>query len=226
MMRAPSAFWIDTKAKIEGPGLGTLGGILEDADSQPKPPLCVFILCAHRGGHSDFEARRGSARLGETRRGGLRRPVRWTALRTAATLSVRYDLPHRDCNAKASAGEIGGAHDAALEEYKTQYVLPFAQTLRRYHARVPVVVVLEPDSLGNAVASDGSSCTQATLATYRAGIRYAVETIAREAPSVAMYVDAGHGGWLGYEQNAARYAQLIGELNIIPCDGGRSMFSE
>lgn len=45
MMRVPSAFWIDNKAKIRGEGLGTLEGILKDAGSKPNPPLCVFIFC-------------------------------------------------------------------------------------------------------------------------------------------------------------------------------------
>ena len=43
---------------------------------------------------------------------------------------VFYDLPNRDCNAKASNGEIRfSAHDAdaALEEYKREYVDPFVE---------------------------------------------------------------------------------------------------
>ena len=129
MMRVPSAFWIDNKAKIRGGGrLDTLEGILQDAASKSPPPLCAFIF---------------------------------------------YDLPNRDCHAKASNGEIGGTGTnaaAALAEYKQDYVDEFVAVLVKY-ARVPVVLVIEPDSLGNVITNTGSQgCTAETVTNYKEGV--------------------------------------------------------
>ena len=129
-----------------------------------------------------------------------------------------------DCNAHSSAGEIcckaplaglgvdfnvkgngGCAFDArapcteGLREYKEEYIAPLVEVLRRYHNEVPVVVIVEPDSLGNVItnviadpmAAGSSRCSAATAAAYREGISFAVGQIAEAAPSVGIYVDAG-----------------------------------
>ena len=54
----------------------------------------------------------------------------------------------------------------------------------------------------------------ATVAAYKAGIPYAISQIAAKAPSVAMYLDAAHGGWLGWENNAQQYATLVRDLGV------------
>ena len=38
---------------------------------------------------------------------------------------------------------------------------------------------------------------------YKEGVKYAIETIAAKAPSATMYLDAAHGGWLGWSDNMA-----------------------
>lgn len=135
---------------------------------------------------------------------------------------VLYNLPHRDCAAKASSGEISD-----LEQYKAQYVEPFALMLKQYD-RVPAIVIVEPDSLGNLVTSDGDTstagggCSEHVAAVYRDGVSYAVRTLAELAPHAAIYVDAGHGGWLGYEESAAKFARLVKELGIAPMIRGFS----
>lgn len=136
MKEIPSAYWIDHYSKIRGAfRLDTLEGILQDADSKPDPPLCVFIF---------------------------------------------YDLPNRDCNAKASNGEISFSEaeaEEALATYKTRYVDPFAEMIETY-ARVPVVIVIEPDSLGNAISNAGQNgCSRATVLNYKLGVRYAVNRL-------------------------------------------------
>ena len=46
LIDVPSAYWLDTKARITGSGsTDTLEGILADAAQTPNPPLCVFIVC-------------------------------------------------------------------------------------------------------------------------------------------------------------------------------------
>jgi cellulase/cellobiase CelA1 len=45
------------------------------------------------------------------------------------------DLPNRDCNAKASLGEISDSSqgaDAALQQYQQGYIDPFAAVLAEY----------------------------------------------------------------------------------------------
>ncbi|KAL1499782.1 hypothetical protein AB1Y20_012468 [Prymnesium parvum] len=186
----PSAYWIDRKAKLHGNGTDSLEGILADAAAKPAPPLVVFIL---------------------------------------------YNLPNRDCNAKASNGEICCYRDAAsgrcdytrqgdcaegLAEYKQQYVQPFAALLRAYHTRLPIAVVVEPDSLPNLATnakSPSSPCgNPATQTAYHDGVAFAIEHLAQQAPSVALYLDAAHGGWLGWETGYKAYIGLLAQMGVAP----------
>ena len=147
-------------------------------------------------------------------------------------------LPNRDCHAIASNGEIcchykagtasvshpNGqcdflqASDCAtgLAEYKTEYVDQFAAVLALYDGRVPVAVVIEPDSLPNLVTNnDNPKCgNTATSAAYNEGIAYAVHKLAALAPSAALYMDAAHGGWLGWEDNAVSFAGKVAAMGI------------
>lgn len=184
MRDIPSAYWIDKKSKIRGNTTDSLEGILEDASSQSPPPLVVFIF---------------------------------------------YDLPNRDCDAKSSNGEIcckanpdgtcnydaQGDCAAGIDEYKTEYVEPFAKVLGRY-SHVPVVIVVEPDSLPNIAtnAAHPHCGNPATRAAYTQGVTYAVEQLAQHAPQATLYLDAAHGGWLGWENNAKSFVQLVASLNI------------
>ena len=132
---------------------------------------------------------------------------------------IFYDLPNRDCNAKASNGEIRADDEdealAALEQYQRGYVDPFAHVLAEYK-NVPTVLVIEPDSLGNVISNTGlNGCTEATVRNYKEGVRYAVQTLAEVAPHAAIYVDAAHGGWMGYEPNARKFVSLMMEMGIL-----------
>ena len=270
MQNVPSAFWIDVKSKIykgQGhPDLSTVEGILEDAASCSPPSLVVLIV---------------------------------------------YDLPNRDCFALASNGEICchygedvgrtkcdmstdgqnagfyrevvGANCAdGLTEYKETYIDPFAEVVARFADRVPVVLVIEPDSLPNLVTNmkdkrpdNFRGCHDETKVAYQegdlgssfesfgimtacrsfvlllifltglngsqnkskkkrfdrratgfghvpppppiprralprpiSGIRYAVEKL---APTGAqLYVDAGHGGWLGWANSSSEPLRSLG----------------
>jgi hypothetical protein len=117
--------------------------------------------------------------------------------------------------AKASNGELcctylsDGSCDftapsdcaTGIRQYETEYVDPFAAALSAPAYRgVPAVVILEPDSLPNLATNlkDPRCGSYATRQAYTLGATYAIETLAREAPHVALYQDAGHGGWLGW----------------------------
>lgn len=187
---APSAFWLDVKSKVQvdSTELNTMNGILLDAGRHSPPAMVTFIV---------------------------------------------YDLPNRDCNARASNGEICCTLDPVskrcnylapgdcaqgLHEYKTQYIDNIVSILKKHSPRVPISLVIEPDSLPNLVTNiNNPACgNQATQNAYKQGITYAISQIAKNAPRVAMYIDAGHGGWLGWDNNAAGFQQIINSLNVIP----------
>ena len=135
-----------------------------------------------------------------------------------------YNLPNRDCDAASSNGEIccGDVDDdgecdraapgdcrEAIEEYLANYVTPLASHLAT-HSTVPAVVILEPDSLANLVTNTKNpSCGAATRQAYTTGITEAVRILAATAPHATLYLDAAHGGWLGWDTNAKGFAKLV-----------------
>lgn len=186
MMGISSAYWIDVKAKITGDTTGSVEGILKDAASKSPPQLVVFIV---------------------------------------------YDLPNRDCDAKASNGEIccyanadgtcnydkTGDCKEGIAEYKTTYIDPFAAVLKAHGGNVPIVLLIEPDSLGNLATNLGHPhCgNSATVASYKTGIPYAVDTLTAACPKCALYIDGCHGGWLGWSDNLEKYVTLIKSMGDV-----------
>lgn len=68
----------------------------------------------------------------------------------------------------------------------------------------------EPDSLANMVTNmDVAKCSGAKSA-YLECTNYAVKQL--NLPNVAMYLDAGHAGWLGWPANQAPAAQLYAQV--------------
>jgi len=109
---------------------------------------------------------------------------------------VVYDLPDRDCAAAASNGEYSIA-DGGVTKYKA-YIDSIRAQLIAY-SDVRVLLVVEPDSLANLITNmDVAKCSGAHDA-YLECTDYAVKQL--NLPNVAMYLDAGHAGWLGWEAN-------------------------
>lgn len=179
-----SAYWIDVKSKIRGNTTRTVEGILRDAAS--KTPKEVVVL-------------------------------------------IWYDLPNRDCDAHASNGEIcctknpdntcdylaPGDCEKGLEEYRQDYVDPFIDVLKMYDHSVPIVIVFEPDSLPNLATNlDDPKCNNdATKNAYKLGSKYALTRLYEET-DVTVYVDAGHGGWLGWANNMKEFMNLLSDMNL------------
>lgn len=67
------------------------------------------------------------------------------------------------------------------------------------YPKVAISLVIEPDSLPNLVTNSNLAACQAAAAGYREGVAYALKSL--NLPNVAMYLDAGHGGWLGWPDN-------------------------
>jgi len=142
---------------------------------------------------------------------------------------IVYDLPNRDCHAKASNGEIcctynadrtcnynaGGDCSAGINTYKTKYIDPLVALFSQY-SNVPIVAIIEPDSLPNLATNMGDPhCgNTATQKAYLEGIPYAVQKLSTLS-NVDIYVDAAHGGWLGWQNNAASFVETVTELGIL-----------
>jgi len=141
---------------------------------------------------------------------------------------IVYDLPNRDCHAKASNGEIccyanadgtcnydqSGDCAAGINTYKTKYIDPLVAVLKKFPS-VPVVTVIEPDSLPNLATNqaDPHCGNSATTTAYKQGIPYAINEISA-LRNVHIYLDGAHGGWLGWPNNMQQFVQLVNGMNI------------
>ena len=98
---------------------------------------------------------------------------------------------HRGCSA---AGKCA----AGIEEYKAKCIDEAVSVLQEFHGKVVFVQVIDLDSSADLSTNRGGlHCgDSAAVATYKAGIAYAVQHTAEMAPSVAGYLDAGHDSWL------------------------------
>ncbi|KAF1832787.1 exoglucanase-6A [Decorospora gaudefroyi] len=118
---------------------------------------------------------------------------------------VIYDLPGRDCAAKASNGELAVGE---LNIYKSEYIDPIVDIFKKY-PNTAVALVIEPDSLPNLVTNiDLQSCKD-SASGYRDGVAYALKQL--NLPNIAMYIDAGHGGWLGWNDNLKPGAKVLAD---------------
>ncbi|KAG8904229.1 hypothetical protein FRC01_008818 [Tulasnella sp. 417] len=130
-------------------------------------------------------------------------PTLTTYLADAASIAskiivqiVVYDLPDRDCHALASNGEFKIANNG-VNNYKG-YIDGIAAAITAY-PQVRVVAVVEPDSLANLVTNlSDQRCANAQSA-YLECTKYAIEKL-RQC-NIWLYLDAGHGGWLGWAAN-------------------------
>lgn len=121
---------------------------------------------------------------------------------------VLYNLPNRDCSAGESAGELTLENDG-YRIYKSQFVDKYAKLVKEAKD-LTFAIVLEPDSLGNAVTNlDNPACVTA-IPFYEQGIAYAISKL--QAPNIHLYIDAAHGGWLGWADNLKPTAEIFSKV--------------
>jgi cellulose 1,4-beta-cellobiosidase len=137
---------------------------------------------------------------------------------------VIYDLPDRDCAARASNGELSIAPTSTqpldgLTTYEQQYISVIANVLSNpKYANIRFVLVIEPDSLPNLVTNTGLSfnltnCDQAqSSGVYVKGIQFAINTF-HPIPNAYLYLDIGHSAWLGWPNNASGAVTLF--TNVV-----------
>ncbi|KAH9892240.1 1, 4-beta cellobiohydrolase [Xylariomycetidae sp. FL2044] len=119
---------------------------------------------------------------------------------------VIYDLPGRDCAAKASNGEL--AYDE-IDRYKTEYIDPIVEKIKA-NPNSAFALLIEPDSLPNLVTNIDLETCQQSESAYEEGVAYAFKSL--NLPNVVMYVDAGHGGWLGWDANLDPGAEELAKV--------------
>jgi cellulose 1,4-beta-cellobiosidase len=141
-----------------------------------------------------------------------------TGKKTLTTFIV-YDLPNRDCAAAASNGELVCADSACtdgLNTYKTKYVDPIVAIFKQFPDQ-PIVAIVEPDSLGNMATNLNIQKCGVAENAYYTGIAYSIAQLS-QLPNVYIYLDACHGGWLGWDDNRAKIAQIF--LKVLNLAGG------
>ncbi|KGO54790.1 1, 4-beta cellobiohydrolase [Penicillium expansum] len=120
---------------------------------------------------------------------------------------VVYDLPDRDCAALASNGEYSIAN-GGVANYKA-YIDAIRKVLVEY-SDIQTILVVEPDSLANLVTNMGVSKCAGAHDAYLECTNYAVTQL--NLANVAMYLDAGHAGWLGWPANLSPAATLYANV--------------
>lgn len=143
--------------------------------------------------------------------------------------SVVYNLPNRDCEGGASAGDIcchkgatcdltkQGKCEYGLVQYRA-FIEKIAKISRAFCHRVPMAFIIEPDALPYQVTNTGNpKCgSSSTQAAYKKGIIYAVKKLSKACSRSALYVHAAAGNWLGWRNNAVGFAELIESIGIAP----------
>ncbi|MER6346751.1 glycoside hydrolase family 6 protein [Streptomyces sp. NPDC001595] len=126
---------------------------------------------------------------------------------------VIYNLPGRDCAALASNGELGPTE---IDKYKTQYIDPIAAILAdSKYADLRIVTTVEIDSLPNLVTNVSGRPTATpncdvmkANGNYQKGVGYALNKFG-DIGNVYNYIDAGHHGWLGWDDNFGASAEMF-----------------
>jgi len=120
---------------------------------------------------------------------------------------VVYDLPDRDCAAAASNGELSIA-DGGVAKYK-EYIDDIRAMVIKY-SDIRIILTIEPDSLANLVTNLNVPKCAGAQAAYLECTNYAVKQL--NLPNVAMYLDGGHAGWLGWTANLPPAAQMYAKV--------------
>ncbi|KAJ9156478.1 Glucanase [Pleurostoma richardsiae] len=130
---------------------------------------------------------------------------------------VLYNLPDRDCSGGESSGELR-SRDGGLEIYKREFVAPFAEKVGAA-PDLTFAVVLEPDSLANAVTNQQIDFCRCAIPTYEEGIAYAIRSLQFE--HVHLYIDAANGGWLGWDAHLEPAAKEFAKVVRMAGPGSR-----
>ena len=133
------------------------------------------------------------------------------------SLVVVYDLPNRDCAANSSAGELKVSENGAAR-YRTEFIDVIAKHFKDY-SELPIVVILEPDSLGNLVTNMNLPKCADSRSAYVDSTVYAIQKL--QLPNVSIYLDAAHAGWLGWDHHRESLIKVY--KKVLKQAGGTDM---
>jgi cellulose 1,4-beta-cellobiosidase len=128
---------------------------------------------------------------------------------------VIYNLPGRDCAALASSGELGPDD---IDIYENDYIDPIVEIMSdAAYADLDIITIIEIDSLPNLITNVGDretatdECDEMLAnGNYVNGVGYALGQLGT-LDNTYNYMDIGHHGWLGWEDNFAPFADLAFE---------------
>ena len=124
---------------------------------------------------------------------------------------VVYDVPGRDCNSEASAGELQLTPEGEAR-YQKDYIDAIAAAVAA-HPKLRTAFILEPDSLANLVTNMANPRCEAAAPYYKRCIAYAISKLSQ--PNAFVYLDAAHAGWLGWPKNIAKVVPLYKEVIMM-----------
>ncbi len=113
------------------------------------------------------------------------------------SLVIVYDMPNRDCAANSSAGELKVSENG-VARYRTEFIDVIVKHFKDF-SDLPIVVILEPDSLGNLVTNMNLPMCADSRSAYIESTVYAIQKL--QLPNVSIYLDAAHAGWLGWDHH-------------------------
>lgn len=145
---------------------------------------------------------------------------------------VIYNLPNRDCNAVSSNGGLccnetcrdGCTIDCQqgftdCSQATQEYHDFIDEICYRFHPITKKIIILEPDAIANCVSNLGNNgCTESTCAVYKDNLNYAIDRISL-IENTFIYLDIGHGNWMGWENNIRNLVNWIRDLNLSKIRG-------
>ena len=201
----PTAVWIDSKA-----ALVPLRHTLADLAKQELPPTLVLVV---------YNLPNRDCAQSESNPRPLGRRLTRRHCEPSLTGNAKASVGEICCGARAADGSCSAAVagcESGLRQYRDDFIAPLASILAA-HSTVPVVIILEPDALPNLVTNRGSNprCgSNATQHAYEDGILLALTALKSASPRVTVYLDAGHGAWLGWEEPARRLMARVCKLGL------------
>ncbi|GAB1315297.1 1,4-beta-D-glucan cellobiohydrolase cel6b [Madurella fahalii] len=180
------------------------GDIVNAMKVQKVRRISTFVWASKRADLSNIDDAIASARAAQRRTG-----------KKQIVGLVLYNLPDRDCSAGESAGELHSDEDG-LEIYKREFIKPYADKVAAAKD-LTFAIVLEPDSLANLVTNTGIELCAKAAPVYREGIAHAIANLQHD--HVHLYIDAAHGGWLGWDQNLPLAAKEFAEVVKLAGEG-------
>ncbi|KAF2003538.1 glycoside hydrolase family 6 protein [Amniculicola lignicola CBS 123094] len=104
--------------------------------------------------------------------------------------------------------QCGGIRIPPIEDptvYRKVFIDPIAKIIKA-NPNTAFALIIEPGAIGDVIANAGLSSCHETQ-SYKTDIPYALQAL--NLPNTVMYIDAAHGGWLGWTDNLKPGARML-----------------